>query len=64
MEQRSLFNVCLIYVYLKLKEFENARTLAQELLEEYERQETLSLEADERQFPVKFLLATSLYELK
>ena len=63
-DQRELFNVCLIYVFLKLKEYENAKTLAQDLLGEYERQDSLSLESDEREFPVKFLLATSLYELK
>ena len=63
-DQRELCNVCLIYVFLKLKEYENAKTLARELLEELERQDTLSLEAREKEFPVKFLLAASLYELK
>ena len=31
-DQRMLYNICLIYVTLKLKEYENARTFAEELL--------------------------------
>ena len=36
-DQRTLYNVCLTYVFLKLKEYENARTLAQDLLSDFEK---------------------------
>lgn len=63
-DQLHLYNVCLVYTYHKLKEFQSAKQMAQELLVKLERQTSLSLENDERIFPVKFLLACSLYEMK
>ena len=59
-EQLHFFNVCMVYVLHKLKEFQNAKQMASELLTRMEKEGA----SEEKIFPVKFLLACALCEMK
>lgn len=46
-EEVQFFNLCLVYVFLKLKEFHYARVLAEEILQKLKRQGLFSFDDSE-----------------
>lgn len=64
-EEVQFFNQCLVYVFLKLKEFHYARVLSEEILQKLKRQGIFSFdEQDEIPYPLRYLHACSNYEMK
>jgi len=46
-EEMQFFNLCLVYVFLKLKEYHYARVLAEEILQKLKRQGLFSFDDQE-----------------
>jgi len=58
-------NQCLVYVFFKLKEFQNAKILSEQMIAKLDKQVMFSVKEEyEGMFIFKYLLAATLYEIK
>eukprot|EP00347_Sterkiella_histriomuscorum_P001642 403371239 len=67
-EEITFHNQCLVYVYFKLKEYQNARILSEEILTKLQKSVMFAVHDDtndeEIPFPLRYLHACSTYEMK
>jgi hypothetical protein len=62
-DQMIFFNFCQIFIFYKLKEYANANTLTESIIDKYSGKEVLFTER-EVPFGVKYMHALILYEMR
>jgi len=63
-DEVTFLNLSLVYTFFKLKEYQNAKILAEEMLAKLSKQVLFNVNEDETPFSLKFLYASSCYEAK